>query len=290
MAKEKICGIYRILNTINNKVYIGCSNNIYYRWATHTNLLNRNEHYNKYLQDDWNNYGADNFEFSILERCSDDEKFEIEKIYIDKYHSTNKNVGYNISYPYGDSAKSKLNNKRNHNINSAHRKYTEEQVLQVISLLLNSSISYSRIAEITNTSFRLVSDVYSKNSWNYLTDGIDFPRRTKTINEKTAKRIIDYLLLNYKDKEISKSLNVPQSIVQSIRLHLSWNDLTNGLQFPIYTSNDDRRQHRLVKEEVICILNDYKKGLSTKQLMDKYNVSYNQVYNLITNKTWNNIT
>lgn len=32
MAKEKICGIYRIENLINHKSYIGQSVDIYKRW------------------------------------------------------------------------------------------------------------------------------------------------------------------------------------------------------------------------------------------------------------------
>ena len=32
---EKICGIYKITNLINGKVYIGQSQDIYERWAEH---------------------------------------------------------------------------------------------------------------------------------------------------------------------------------------------------------------------------------------------------------------
>lgn len=37
MAKEKICGIYKITNKINGKVYIGQSIDIYDRWKTSQN-------------------------------------------------------------------------------------------------------------------------------------------------------------------------------------------------------------------------------------------------------------
>ena len=35
MAREKICGIYKIENLVNGKVYIGQSVDIYKRWIEH---------------------------------------------------------------------------------------------------------------------------------------------------------------------------------------------------------------------------------------------------------------
>lgn len=43
-------GIYKILNTANNKVYIGSSININNRWAKHKALLRHNKHENPKLQ------------------------------------------------------------------------------------------------------------------------------------------------------------------------------------------------------------------------------------------------
>ena len=40
MAREKICGIYKITNLINGKVYIGQSTNIERRWKDHKRMFN----------------------------------------------------------------------------------------------------------------------------------------------------------------------------------------------------------------------------------------------------------
>lgn len=56
-------GIYKITSKINNKVYIGESLDIRRRWEDHIEDLNKNEHHSYKLQEDWNEYGKDNFEF-----------------------------------------------------------------------------------------------------------------------------------------------------------------------------------------------------------------------------------
>lgn len=67
MDKPVISGIYQIVNLVNGKFYIGSSKNIYDRWEGHISLLNKNKHYNPYLQGSWKKYGEENFQFIILE-------------------------------------------------------------------------------------------------------------------------------------------------------------------------------------------------------------------------------
>ena len=73
MTTKKLSGIYTITNRSNGKVYIGESLDIYRRWhEEHIPQLRNNCHYNKELQNDFNEYGEDNFNFEILERYSED--------------------------------------------------------------------------------------------------------------------------------------------------------------------------------------------------------------------------
>lgn len=64
-------GIYAIVCTVNGKLYIGSSNNIYQRWHTHRHTLNRRKNGCRILQAAWNKYGEENFEFVVLERVDD---------------------------------------------------------------------------------------------------------------------------------------------------------------------------------------------------------------------------
>lgn len=92
----KISGIYIILNIDTQKAYIGQSNNVKYRWRKHKYELKSNIHFNSYLQNAYNKYGIDSFEFKILEECDQDIIDEREQYYIDLYKSLNRNFGYNL--------------------------------------------------------------------------------------------------------------------------------------------------------------------------------------------------
>lgn len=95
MAKEKICGIYCIENLVNHKRYIGQSVNISDRISHHKSDLKHNRHKNTYLQNSYNKYGLHNFKFYILEKCNINNLDELERFYIAKYNSMNRDYGYN---------------------------------------------------------------------------------------------------------------------------------------------------------------------------------------------------
>ena len=61
----KVSGIYKIINKINGKYYVGSSINIYKRWKEHIKDLNNNRHHSIYLQRSWNKNGSENFKFII---------------------------------------------------------------------------------------------------------------------------------------------------------------------------------------------------------------------------------
>lgn len=87
-------GIYAIVNLVNGKRYIGQSQNLYARQCSHIGKLNCNQHPNKHLQNAWNKYGADQFEFQVLEYCVVEELDNEELFWIDYYRSND--TGYNI--------------------------------------------------------------------------------------------------------------------------------------------------------------------------------------------------
>ena len=87
-------GIYKIVNLINGKVYIGQTVNFKQRLTTHikTGLGAETPTRNK-LYPAMAEYGVENFSYEVLEVCKSSELNEREKFYIDFYDSCNN--GYN---------------------------------------------------------------------------------------------------------------------------------------------------------------------------------------------------
>jgi group I intron endonuclease len=86
-------GIYKIVCTENNKIYIGQSKNIQKRWTQHKNELTNNKHGNHDLQNDFNKFGELAFKFDIVHLGELETLDMLERFYIDKY----KDRSYNIN-------------------------------------------------------------------------------------------------------------------------------------------------------------------------------------------------
>jgi group I intron endonuclease len=63
--------VYKITNLINNKKYVGSAKSFIKRKKDHLNRLKNNKHHSKKLQNSFNKYGEDAFEFNILEVVED---------------------------------------------------------------------------------------------------------------------------------------------------------------------------------------------------------------------------
>ena len=90
------CGIYKIINLINNKQYIGQSIDIETRWQQH-----KTSNKNYILYQAFKKYGLENFSFEIIEECSREKLNETEQYWI-KYYNTLTPNGYNMTFG-GDS-------------------------------------------------------------------------------------------------------------------------------------------------------------------------------------------
>jgi group I intron endonuclease len=96
VISTKKTGIYRIVNKVNKKVYVGSSINIRGRWAVHKSDLRRNKHHNYHLQKSWNKYGERNFSFMIIEECTKKKLDEREDYWMKRHKSHQGNKGYNL--------------------------------------------------------------------------------------------------------------------------------------------------------------------------------------------------
>jgi hypothetical protein len=72
-------GIFQIRNLTNEKVFVGKSENLDGIFNRNRFQLNANSHHQKQLQADWNELGADKFEFEILEELEFREGLDTKK-------------------------------------------------------------------------------------------------------------------------------------------------------------------------------------------------------------------
>jgi group I intron endonuclease len=89
--KKLNCGIYKIENLINGHCYIGQTIHIDRRKRDHFRELQNGVHDNIYLQNSYNKYGGENFEFKIIVYCEPDQLTYYEQKIVDLY-----NPEYNI--------------------------------------------------------------------------------------------------------------------------------------------------------------------------------------------------
>lgn len=155
------CGIYQIKNKSNQKVYIGSSINIKNRLYKHLWLLKKNKHDNIHLQNSFNEYGEDCFEFSLVENCEYDELISRENYYINAFSSCNNDFGYNLALvnefrrnTYNDEVKiklSKFNLIKNGNINK----------FSLINILTNEEFIFETLVDGANY---LINNGFAKGS------------------------------------------------------------------------------------------------------------------------------
>ena len=84
----KICGIYKITNTITNDFYIGSSKNVKRRWAAHKWPSRWNRYQNNPMYQDMQKYGVDKFAFEVLAEVEPDKLKEVEQQFIETLKPT----------------------------------------------------------------------------------------------------------------------------------------------------------------------------------------------------------
>lgn len=185
-------GIYKIENTINKKVYIGQSKNIYKRWYCHRSDY-RNKNYPIYQA--MRKYGIENFLFSIVEECSIENLSDREDYWISCYNSY---------VPYG------------YNISKAETHWTNrtipEKYSNIIKDILESSLSLKEIARKYELSEIQISRINNGKAWRV--DNLDYPLRKRgQLNYLIIKDMINSGL---SISEVSESLNTTIASIKGI--------------------------------------------------------------------------
>lgn len=122
----KFAGIYVIQNIINNKLYIGSSNNIHKRKISHFGNLRRNKHNNRKLQYSFNKYGEENFVFCLIESIDNLDNLLIrEQLWIDFFNPEFNIIPFADRREFSDETKKRLSESHKGN------KHTEKAKIKI---------------------------------------------------------------------------------------------------------------------------------------------------------------
>lgn len=235
--KDKI-GIYLITNLINDKKYVGqTSDRFIERYWNHLWKLKNNHHDNKFLQEDFNNYGSENFEFSVLHILNQDDDIDyLEKLYIKNYGINNL---YNIQYggkeasskgvkrseetkrkiseankiallgkKHSDDTKKKMSEIRSGVTQWGKCKISYELAYNIKTMLMDGNTP-KQVSDILSVDYKIINNIYSNNSYKsvFVEGWNEFYKKTrkpKTLSNNDILRIQDLISQGYSISSTSK--------------------------------------------------------------------------------------
>lgn len=231
-----VSGIYIIRCLVNGKVYVGQSVNFKGRKNSHLCDLRTNRGIQK-LQDDWNTYGEESFEFVLLEQIDDKNKRnEREKFYIQKFSSITD--GYNTNtggigqgnFGYLNGMYGKQHTEKSKKQMSEHRKgltsgernpmygkhHTEATKQKISEANRGRVLSEDRKRQISETSKRLWQDPEHRQSL------LMASKVSGLKNRKYTDEFIKTLRLEHDGglsiTKLAKKYNIPRSSCENIIL------------------------------------------------------------------------
>lgn len=153
--------VYEIINTVNQKRYIGITNNVKERFKYHQQKYNGNKESNKVLYLAFKKYGIEKFQFNVLKSGLTIEDAKAEEIrLISEYKTLSHENGYNVTKG-GDYR----NNYGEHNNTTI---LTEADVLEIIKRREageKGSEVYKSYTQIAKSSFQRI---WLGDNWSYL--------------------------------------------------------------------------------------------------------------------------
>lgn len=216
--------IYKITNGINNKCYIGQSNNPMQRWVAHKSLAKSNDDVGKSaIHDAMRKDGVNNFEFSVIGWYEDYN--EKEKYYIQQYNSLAPN-GYNIM---------EGGNEPPHSYGEEHHnsKYSQELVDSIIDDLLSRQYTQKEIEVRHQVGQQLITSI--NRGVTHRRPGIEYPiiKTSKYHCDEEIFNKIVYLLKNSQCTcaEIGQYFGFSGSTIKAI--NAGRNHFIKEMQYPI---------------------------------------------------------
>jgi group I intron endonuclease len=122
--------IYKIINLVNDKFYVGSTNNKNERFRTHRNKLRRGVHHCAHLQASWNKYGEKKFVFCVVQNVPNEASLQAaEDVWLTEH------VGKQHCYNAGTRSGAPMRGRTGDKHPSFGKPITEEQRQQISQTL-----------------------------------------------------------------------------------------------------------------------------------------------------------
>lgn len=290
--------VYKITSKLNNKCYIGITNDFNRRMREHKTLHSKNSLIEQAIQLD----GVDNFIYEIIEKdLSLEEAQEKEISYIKKFNSRFPN-GYN--YTSGGELMMGTNNGRaefslSEIIDIRERFNNDENYLDIYQDY--KKVSLGQFLKILRNKTYIDCPVKAKEKSLY---NQGYLTKLKTGKLKFSKEEIEYFrtqwknLINYKEVYQDYKDICSLEYFYQVYYGILYKDIMPEVFTPelkkahssLSHSGENNSKAKLKKEDVIKIRELYRNKIKTQSALAKeYQVSVGTINNIVNYKTWRNL-
>lgn len=297
--------VYKITNKINNKIYIGVTNNYKKRWSNECSYP-RDPKRRQVIQEAIHKYGKNNFTFELLHsNLSLESAAEYENYYANKYNSYVPN-GYNVAKcgEYHPNCKPQYGEKNGMaKLSDEEAQYIldhRNQPMYVLYDEFSSKISYKQFKQI-----------YNHKCYKHLSTNVEkYPYNVEFSNQFTSNNALEYdevvdLRIRYNNGEYWRSVYEDYKDKYNDEMAF-WNVYVGNrykLVMPEVFTKENKHKHssrsksgslngraKLTEKDVITIRKLYKEGITTSELYEKYpQVTKTTIRGVINNKTWKHL-
>lgn len=286
--------VYKIINNINQKIYIGKTDCINKRLRQHLALAKKGSGF--YLHNAMLKYGIDNFSIEkIFESENELEVLNKESYYIDTLKATNSNVGYNLTtggerQKFIDQIKDKMSKSALKNFQK--KEFVLQRFKLATGLTLNNVEEMKEMArggvtakEICNhykLSRECVRGILRGTSWKLIITTPPISAKSE-FGAETVYKVRKLISEGMRYDELSKTLKISISTLrQMARGYGSYKKYSD-----IATVHMKRR-YQLTDSDVRSIIAE--SNLSVKELANKYKVKAHVIYSILGKKCYKHIT
>lgn len=314
------CGIYGILNKINKKIYVGktyTNRGFFGRWNNERGCLNRNtaSDPNQYVQNAWNKYGEENFEFIILEKIQliendksmEEYVYEREQYWQDFYQSYNPKYGYNMRKKVDTNIGMRASEETKRRLSESWTPERKEKWSKEHSgekhFIYGKHISEEAKEKmrIANLGRKHTEEVKRKIS--EMKSGVPLEKIKGEGNGRAVLKeqdVIDilneFMLGNISTRKLSNKYSVTLGMIKHILKGRSWKHIPRNqekINEILKTNGNVTAENSIISklsnENAKEILRFFLIGFSIKELANKYKVTRGTIENIINRKTYKDI-